>query len=404
MRQTLVLALALTAFAAQDASAQARLQISEFAVTPTAGEFVEIYNPNSFTVDLTDVYITDATFANGGVFYYNIVLGGGAGGGGGFADWFARFPAGATIGGGEFQTIALNGLANFALTYGVNPTYEIEDDDGFIPDGVPDMLPAGGGIEYNAGMGGHGLTNNGEVVILFHWDGVSDLVTDLDYVTYGASSSCVPNAEGVDKTGISIDSATDGDAIPSTYLNDTPVASQSDASNGVAEHTNCGPGAAAHTSGNTLQRVRLSEGTETRSGGNGITDATLAGNDETSENTHQTFQDLLPTPNAAPPGGITIRLTPGTAGANTFEMAGATPFSLTLYLVSLAEGYVPAPCVGEGLGAVGGAPVFNFAAPTDGAGGLSLPVTVPAAPGASILVQCYDLTSCTASNMTRIDL
>ena len=85
-----------------------QLLLSEVAVTPTAGEFVEIYNPGSSAVDLSDVYLTDATFAPGGDFYYNIVTGSDAGGGG-FGDFHARFPAGASIGPGEYQTVALNG-------------------------------------------------------------------------------------------------------------------------------------------------------------------------------------------------------------------------------------------------------------------------------------------------------
>jgi hypothetical protein len=31
--------------------------LSEITVTPPAGAFMEIYNPNSSTVDLTDIYI-----------------------------------------------------------------------------------------------------------------------------------------------------------------------------------------------------------------------------------------------------------------------------------------------------------------------------------------------------------
>ena len=47
----------------------APLYITEFTVTPTAGEMAEIYNPGTETVDLTDVYITDATFAGGAQYW-----------------------------------------------------------------------------------------------------------------------------------------------------------------------------------------------------------------------------------------------------------------------------------------------------------------------------------------------
>ncbi|MGD2114246.1 MAG: lamin tail domain-containing protein, partial [Acidobacteriota bacterium] len=56
-----------------------RLLLTELVVTPTAGEYVEIHNPNAFPVDLSDYYLTDATFAPGGVFYYNVVTGANAG-------------------------------------------------------------------------------------------------------------------------------------------------------------------------------------------------------------------------------------------------------------------------------------------------------------------------------------
>jgi hypothetical protein len=47
---------AVGAHAAQPAADH--LLLSEFVVTPTAGEFVEIHNPTGATVDLTDVYLT----------------------------------------------------------------------------------------------------------------------------------------------------------------------------------------------------------------------------------------------------------------------------------------------------------------------------------------------------------
>ncbi|MCP3999011.1 MAG: lamin tail domain-containing protein, partial [bacterium] len=48
------------------------LVLSEIAVTPSEGEFVEIHNPTSAVIDLTDVYLSDATYSPGGTFYYNV--------------------------------------------------------------------------------------------------------------------------------------------------------------------------------------------------------------------------------------------------------------------------------------------------------------------------------------------
>jgi len=98
---------------------------------------VEIYNNGNSTVNLDNVYLTDATYSTGQVYYYKIVTGANSGGGG-FADFHARFPAGASIAPGEYQTIALPGSQAFSAAYGINPTYELyEDDPG--PDGIPDM-------------------------------------------------------------------------------------------------------------------------------------------------------------------------------------------------------------------------------------------------------------------------
>ena len=45
--------------------------ISEIVVTPTAGEFIEIYNPNVAAVDLSNFYLTDATSESSAKYYYN---------------------------------------------------------------------------------------------------------------------------------------------------------------------------------------------------------------------------------------------------------------------------------------------------------------------------------------------
>ncbi|MEM8508392.1 MAG: ExeM/NucH family extracellular endonuclease [Bacteroidota bacterium] len=245
------------------------LLLSEIVVTPTAGEFIEIYNPGSETVDLSNVYLTDATFDGGSTFYYNIVTSTNAGGGG-FGDFLARFPDGASIGAGEYQTIALAGSDDFFTEYSSNPTYELfEDGDG--PDAIPDMREGLVGAINNQG----GLTNGGEVVILFYWDGQSDLVTDLDYVVWGDKD------EAVDKTGISIDGP-DADSATSTYLNDTPISSQA---------VVFGSG---HEIGQSFQRNDLTEGNETLTGGNGA-----SGHDETSEDLNVTWCANTNTPGVA---------------------------------------------------------------------------------------------------------
>ena len=243
--------------AAPQAEAQSKLLVSEVVVTPTAGEFVEIFNPNPFVVDLSDVYLTDATFQGGGIYYYNVVTGADAGGGG-FNDFHARFPDGASIAPGEYQTVAIDGSDAFLTTYGVLPDYELVDDGDGSP--VPQMREAlPGSIAPDSG-----LTNSGEVVVLYHWDGASDLVTDLDYVIWGDTN------EGVDKTGVAIDGPDPG-ASTSTYAPDTPLASQAFIT-------------PTHAVGDSFTRIDFTEGAETAGGGNGVN-----GEDETSEDLPNTF-------------------------------------------------------------------------------------------------------------------
>ena len=254
-------------------SAEADLEdlvISEIVAQPTAGEYVEIHNTGATVIDLTNVYLTDATFAPNGTFYYNITTGSNVGGGG-FADFQSRFPNGSNIQPGEFQTISMAGSDDFFATYGVNPTYELYED-GANADGIPDMLEAVPGSVNQQG----GLTDDGEVVVLYSWDGVSDLVQDVDYALWGDKN------EAVDKTSVSIDGP-DADTSATTYQNDTSIASQAVITTGE------------HASGMGWSRVDFNEGNETQSGGNGI-----GGSDETSEDLGNTFSELTTTPNAGP--------------------------------------------------------------------------------------------------------
>lgn len=365
MKRLALAALALTV--AVPVQAQQRLLITEYTVTPTAGEMVEIFNPGPGSVDLTDVYLTDATFAGGGTFYYNIVDG--DPGGGGFGDFTARFPAGASIAAGEYQTVACadaDGAAGFFTTYGVLPTYEMVD---LIDDPtVPNMLEAIPGSINGQG----GLTNSGEFLCLFSWDGQSDLVTDLDYVVWGDT------AEAVDKTGVSKDGP-DADSDASTYADDTALASQAFM-----------PG---HPFGVSAQRLMLSEGLETSLGGNGVD-----GNDETSENLAATWVEAAYTPNAATVGSLSMVVSPGVAGINSLDIDGSTPGNLLFMLFSTAGASVPVgQCPGDGLSlSLGGVIVLDV--PADGTGGLHIAGDVIAGLG-PVYMQTVDVTGCTISNV-----
>lgn len=252
------------------------LLITEIVVAPTESEFVEIHNKGGDLIDLSDVYLTDATYANGGTYYYQLVEG--AGGGGDFSDFFARFPHNATIAAGEYQTIALNGSDDFFTAYSEEPTYELYED-AVSADGILDMREARIGSINGQGRlsDDDGDANSGEVLVLFYWDEVAttDLVQDLDYVVWG------DKIEAVSKTNVLIDGP-DPDEIDSAYLDDTDISLQKV----ISINT--------HAQGNSWQRTDMTEGGEVQSGGNGIN-----GSDETSENIDFTFSEGMPTPNAA---------------------------------------------------------------------------------------------------------
>ena len=283
------------------------LLVSEIVATPDAAEYIEIFNPTDAAIDLSTVYLTDATYAGGGQFYYKIVTGGTAGGGG-YSDFHARFPDGASIAAHEYQTVSLAGSDDFFATYSTHPTYELFED-GASADGIPDMREALPGSINNQG----GLTNDGEVVVLYSWDGATDLVQDLDYVLWGDKT------EAVDKTGVAIDGP-DPDTDTTTYFNDTTIGNQDIAAPGY------------HASGNSFTRIDIDEGTEVPTGGNGLT-----GHNETSEDLSVTFGELTATPN----GGLLLGIGVSIDDVSQLEGdAGSVAFTFT---VSLTE---PAPSGG----------------------------------------------------------
>jgi hypothetical protein len=178
------------------------------------------------------------------------------------ADFVARFPSGATLAGHAVATIALSTSAAFMSQYGAAPTFAIGDGD----------------LTILAGAGAPSLTNEGEVVVLFTWDGQSDLVSDADIVIAGRPTAA--NAL-MAKSGASQDGP-DADTTPSAYRSDAMTIKQQ---------------AAAPAAGLSTKRIALEAGHETQAGGNGI-----AGDDETSEDTSVTWDlgDAVPTPGSVP--------------------------------------------------------------------------------------------------------
>ncbi|MDC0678926.1 thrombospondin type 3 repeat-containing protein [Sorangium atrum] len=176
------------------------------------------------------------------------------------SDFIVRFPAGAVIQPGETQYVAIAGGECFRTScgvtspftgYGIYPTYEIATGAATTTSpAVPDML-----VPVTNGVGtAWGFTNGGEPVILFYWDGMTNLVTDVDYVFYGTAGPQAP----VSKTGVTVNGW--------TYLPDT--------ADNAALHA---PLSTNTTTVNTC-RVDLSETGQVTMGSNGV-----SGRDEASE-------------------------------------------------------------------------------------------------------------------------
>jgi hypothetical protein len=251
-----------------DCSAAApHLLISEIVTRPSGAEMIEIVNPTSLTIDLTDYWISDSHL------YEQIASGGFSTASG--SDFAARFPPASQIGPGEYRTISLanasGGSTSFSDVYGLKPDFELRPTaHGAVNDGdVPDMLSS----DPSASIGTNAsLTDSGEPVVLFFLsDGAR--VYDVDYVFYGAISS---SNLVVDKSG------------QPGYEPDTPASLQT-------------PAPAPGESG-SLQRCDYAEVTERRGGGNGIT-----GHDETSEDASRSFvlttSADMRTPGGPPPAG-----------------------------------------------------------------------------------------------------
>lgn len=227
--------------------------LSEVALSPAGGEFIEIVNPTGATVDLSTYYLSD----NGN--YWRLPV---ATPNLGASDFVARFPAGATIPANGVVTVATDTAANFmAIPPHVAPTYSIAD----------------GTMTLVASNGAPTLTDAGELVVLFQWDGTSQLVRDVDMLLAG-----VPTAAN------GLVSKTQMQQLGCAYANDQ---------NSLPAQASAAP------TGKSTKRIALEGSSESHPGtGNGLT-----GDDETSEDTTITW-DTTATFTAPTPGTVPTQL------------------------------------------------------------------------------------------------
>jgi hypothetical protein len=218
--------------------------------TNGADEFIEIYNPTGATVNLSTYYLGDVND-------YWRLPDAAAGPTVGGSDFVARFPDGATLAAGAVITVAMTGdgyLAGFAAS----ATYAVEDfGAGVTSIPMADVL----------GPANPTLTNAGEMIVLFRWDGAADLVQDVDLVLAGNAPSA-GNAPIAKAPLAGADGGTATTAYAADALTIQDMESDIDTTANAAA---------------SYKRVSL-ETSETSTGGNGIT-----GHDETSEPARTTW-------------------------------------------------------------------------------------------------------------------
>jgi len=240
--------------------ASSPILLSEIVVAPTDGEMIEIVNTSTQDVDLSTYYLSDS--AN----YFRLPVGATVDA----ADFIARFPDRTVIPGHGVMTVAISMPAMFASVHQMSPTFSLAD-------GTMRVIVA------NAPT----LTNTGEPIILFQWDGQSDLVRDVDIMLAGAPAGINVLA---DKSNATQDGP-DQDMIASKYAVDlrTMHGQQMTPGNGVS-----------------TKRIALEDvGHEVHnSTGNG-----QSGDDETSEDTSLTWDGTAANPFTAPtPGDAPVAL------------------------------------------------------------------------------------------------
>jgi len=230
-------------------------------------EFIEIYNPTDLPVDLSTYYLSDSneywklSAHIAGTSLINLIS----------SDFVVQFPP-STLAPDAVAVVAMDG-PGFVAEYGtVTPRYTIRGQ----ASGAMQMINV---IPVTAQQST--ITDSGEMVVLFQWDGVSDLVRDVDLVVAGNS----PDPANAPAPKQDVDGV-DGDIKSSSYA-----------------HDDFSIGDMATDAGGKMSFKRLMrEGTnERRGGGNGIT-----GDDETSEQQRLTWDDAssIGTPGVIP---LTLR-------------------------------------------------------------------------------------------------
>ena len=141
------------------------LIFNKICVNPDEAEFIEIYNPTSESIDLSNYYLSDSEK------YYQWINGESISG----FDFLIKFPTGTSIEPEEVYTVTTQSSVDFYNFYNYEPDISLVDTDFEI---------------FEFGLNPN-LSNSQEVLILFYWDGVTSIVQDVDYFLWGGDSRAV---------------------------------------------------------------------------------------------------------------------------------------------------------------------------------------------------------------------
>ncbi len=178
------------------------LLLCEVAMRPGSAEFIEVVNLTGTTIELDDYYLAD---------HHDYALLPAAVPALHASDFIVKFPDGFDLEPCEVKVVAFSG-SGFFSDFGARADFEIKvknpvDDDPL----TPNMVLIRGGSSST------GLSDSGEMLVLFRWDGASDLVSDVDMIRLGDPDSAA-NDLG-EKDDLAVDGP-DADSVPSFYRND----------------------------------------------------------------------------------------------------------------------------------------------------------------------------------------
>ena len=210
-------------------------------INPNEGEMIEIYNPTDEIIDLSNYYLSDQNDYYMWVFDNSNLSN---------QDFLIKFPENTQIDPQNSLSITTQTSAIFETYYGHQPDISIIDTE----------------FEISEIGSNPNLSNSQEMLVLFYWDGVSNVVKDVDYFLWGGNGQAVFKTinEGYDYNDTSIE-----DQI---FIRNYGTSTYSDS---------------------LYVRNSIDEIDENQNEGNGIT-----GHDETSENlsaswTIQAYQNLV---------------------------------------------------------------------------------------------------------------